>query len=95
MSETPGALEVATRVDGSEVTVRFDFDAAGDVTGIFAVRPRLEHGKAIDTPWVGAFSGYDVVGGIRIPTEGQVGWELPEGPFTYWRGRVRSFETHR
>jgi hypothetical protein len=33
-----------------------------------------------------------VVGGVRIPTHGEVWWELPNGPFTYWRGTITSVQ---
>jgi hypothetical protein len=38
------------------------------------------------------FSDYAEVGGVRIPTRAEVHWELPDGPFTYWRGRVTALE---
>jgi hypothetical protein len=43
-------------------------------------------------PWVGEFHDYRKLGGALIPTRGEVRWELPEGPFTYWRGTITSFE---
>ena len=44
----------------------------------------------MDTPWVGRFGDYIELGGIRVPGSAEVSWELPEGPFTYWRGEVAS-----
>ncbi len=32
------------------------------------------------------------VGGLRVPTRAEVRWELPEGPFTYWLGRITSLD---
>jgi hypothetical protein len=50
-------------------------------------------GKAtVPRPWGGEFRDYDVVGGVRIPTHAEVRWQLPEGPFTYWRGTIASVE---
>jgi hypothetical protein len=40
----------------------------------------------------GAFSDYEVVGGVRVPTQAEVRWQLPEGPFTYWRATITSLE---
>lgn len=40
------------------------------------------------TPFVGHFSDYAEVGGVRIPMEGMVEWILPEGRLSYWRGRI-------
>jgi hypothetical protein len=32
---------------------------------------------------------------IRVPTLAEVTWHLPEGPFTYWRGRIKEFRVLR
>jgi hypothetical protein len=36
------------------------------------------------------FGDYVKLGGISVPGGAEVSWELPEGPFTYWRGEVAS-----
>lgn len=73
--------------------VRLDVDAAGDVTPAYApTRPRRVGGRVVETPWGGRFGDHDVVGGVRNPTWAEVGWELPEGPFTYRRGRITSLD---
>jgi hypothetical protein len=56
-----------------------------------AERPRVEAGNAL-TPWIGEYRDYEVLGGVRIPTRGAVRWDLPEGPFTYWRGTITALE---
>ena len=90
------SVEVATRVGAATVAVRLEFDGAGDIVGAFAdARPRREGKASVPTPWSGVFSEYDVVGGIRVPTLGEVRWELPEGPFTYWRGKITGLELAR
>lgn len=33
-------------------------------------------------------------GGICVPTRAEVGWELPDGPFVYWRGTVTDVALH-
>jgi hypothetical protein len=87
------AVEVATRVGSARVTVRLEFDATGDIVGTWCdARPYLEGKTSVPRPWAGRFSDYAVVGGIRIPTRGEVRWELPDGPFTYWRGTITSIE---
>ena len=86
-------VEVATRAGSTRVALRLEFDAAGDVVGTWAnARPRIEGKKTVPRQWVGVFGDYGVVGGIRLPTRGEARWELPEGPFTYWRGRITSLE---
>jgi len=84
-------VEVATRVRDQPVAVRLRFNDAGEVAQTFAERPRAEAGN-VATPWVGEFHDYREVGGARVPTRGEVRWELPEGPFTYWRGKITSLE---
>jgi hypothetical protein len=31
-------------------------------------------------------------GGTRVPSFGEAWWELPEGRFVYWRGRITALE---
>jgi hypothetical protein len=45
-------------------------------------------GVGTPTPWEGRFSDYAERGGVRIPLRGEVGWVLPPGLQTYFRGRV-------
>jgi hypothetical protein len=86
-------VEVATRVGSTRAAVRLELDAEGDVVGARVDdRPRAEGKRVLPRPWVGSFDDYAVVDGIRMPTRGEVRWELPEGPFTYWRGTIRSVE---
>jgi len=77
----------------ARVALRLEFDEAGDIIGTWCdARPYLEGKTSVPRPWAGRFSDYAVVGGIRIPTRGEVRWELPDGPFTYWRGTITSIE---
>jgi hypothetical protein len=85
-------VEVATNVGSARVAFRIEFDAAGDIVGGSADRPRTEGRKIVRRRWAGSFGDYAVVGGVRIPTHGEVRWELPDGPFTYWRGTITSLE---
>jgi len=81
-----GAVRVYTR----ERTLYVDlfFNAAGDVVRTFcANRPYREEGLRA---WEGHFAAYEELGGLRVPTRGEVTWLLTEGPFTYWRGEVIS-----
>lgn len=87
-----GTVEVSTLVRGRAVSVQLTFDEAGHIRTVSGVRPRLAGGSAIDTRFTGSFGDYVELGGIRVPGTGEVSWELPEGPFTYWRGEVTSLE---
>lgn len=84
-------VEVATAVGDARLAVRLIFNARGEIEQTVAERPRLEAGGAL-TPWIGVYADYQGLGGVRVPTRAEVRWELPEGPFAYWRGRITSLE---
>jgi hypothetical protein len=84
-------VEVATEVGSARVAVQLGFDDAGDIVSAFSnARPYLEGKATVPRPWGGVFSRFEVVGGVRIPTRAEVRWELPEGPFVYWRATITS-----
>ena len=80
----------ATYADGqTEAEVEFWVDPEGRVLrGRASDRPRIMGDNVVEIPWSGIFSDYALFDGIRVPTVAEVSWELPEGPFTYWRGRI-------
>lgn len=39
---------------------------------------------------MGTFGDYVELGGVRVPSSAELSWELPDRPFTYWRGEVTS-----
>lgn len=82
----------ATLRDGSvEVSVRFAFDEAGDITSIFVPsRPREADGVTTELPWLGRFWGHEDRDGYRVPLEGQVAWVVDGVDVPYWRGRITS-----
>ncbi|MEZ4415801.1 MAG: DUF6544 family protein [Gemmatimonadota bacterium] len=88
---------VATLTDGDvSVSLRFRFDAQGDVVEIFSAdRPREVDGGYVEQPWIVRLSEHEWVDGFRIPRRGEVAWLPPTGEEPYWRGRVESlhFET--
>lgn len=62
----------------------------GNIVGAFTERrPRDDS----DDPWQGRFTTYGEHQGVRLPVEGEVQWNLPDGPFAYWRGRITAWET--
>jgi hypothetical protein len=82
-------VEVATRIARERVAVLLHFDAAGDIVGMSTeARPRMVGKQVVETPWSGVFGEYRELNGVRLPTTGEVSWLLPDGPFTYFRGRV-------
>ncbi len=80
----------ATLTDGATTaSLVFHFDGEGLISGVrAAARSRIVNGVLVATPWRGRFWGYEVRGGMRVPLEGEVAWELPEGLWPYWRGRA-------
>jgi hypothetical protein len=85
----PGLVEVAARVGSAEAAVTLHFDAAGRIAGASASdRPRQEGKQFVQRTWAGEFADYRELGGVSVPTTAQVSWELPEGRFIYFRGRV-------
>jgi hypothetical protein len=84
-------VEVATSVRNEQIAVRLVFNEAGDICQTIAERPRLEADNAITT-WIGEYDDYQLFNGARLPTRGEVRWELPGGPFVYWRGTITSLD---
>ncbi|HEY6771878.1 MAG TPA: DUF6544 family protein [Solirubrobacterales bacterium] len=85
-----GSVEVSTLVGGRAASVRFTVDEAGLVRSARGIRPRLAGRTSVETPFLGTFGEYVELGGVRVPGSAEMSWELPEGPFTYWRGEVTS-----
>ena len=92
--ELPGGdVEVTPALGGEQWPVRFEFDAAGDIVRASSeARPRPLGRTFVAAPWGGTFGDYKVLGQTRIPTWAEVSWELPEGPFVYWRATITSLE---
>jgi hypothetical protein len=80
----------ATLIDGDTmVSLDFHFTDYGVIDTIHTdSRPRMLNGKLVNSAWDIRVSSYKTFQDIRVPTEGEVAWILPEGPYPYWRGRV-------
>lgn len=90
----PRTVEVTGHSRSGPASVRFYFDGMGDIARIEADdRPMSRSdGTTAPTAWHGSYSDYRRFGHYRIPSYGEVGWVLPEGLFTYWRGTVTQYE---
>lgn len=87
-------VEVTARSATGPASATFSFDAAGDITGMVADdRPMSVGTGTVPTAWIGSYSDYREMGGYRIPAHGEVGWQLEDGIFTYWRGDIVAYET--
>jgi hypothetical protein len=81
---------IATLTDADiSVSLEFRFNDSGEVIGIYTEdRYGLFDGQYEKHPWEGHFSKYEIRDGIRIPTEAEVGWYLPDGWWLFWKGRI-------
>jgi Family of unknown function (DUF6544) len=84
-------VEVATQVGGERFALRLMFNEAGEITQTVAARPRLEAGGEV-TGSVGEYREPPPSAGSACPDGAGVWWELPEGPFIYWRGAITAAE---
>lgn len=80
----------ATLQDGATiVSLDFRFNAAGEVTGVYApARQREVKGSYVPTPWESACMDYKDHQGIRIPEYCEVAWILDGERTPYWRARI-------
>lgn len=85
-----GVSARATLHDGeAAATLQFRFGADGLVESLRAqARGRSVRGTFVPTPWEGRWWNYAERGGMRVPLEGEVAWQLPAGVMPYWRGRL-------
>ena len=51
-------------------------------------RPRLIGNATLATDWSGRFGDYREFAGVRLPESSELAWALPDGNFTYFRGRI-------
>ncbi len=93
-AETEGGVTAGMETAGGPAEVLFSFNAAGDITGMFAAdRPATrEDGTIEPLDWRGTFSDYAVIGGRRIPTRGEVGYVYADGYEAYYRGQITAYE---
>jgi hypothetical protein len=73
---------------GAIAVAEFRFGPAGEVARVTGTRYRAVGDGQVLTPTEGWHRDYQRVGGMMIPTAGEVAWLLPEGPHAYWRARV-------
>ena len=78
--------------DGSTVSLLFYFNDQSEIVRVEGDRYRLEGDKEESARWIGRFTNYAERGGMRIPLDGEVSWQLPDGEFTYWRGHIDEIE---
>jgi hypothetical protein len=80
------------RVRDGEATVDLHIGPDGSPIGFSAIRPRIEGKRAIPTPWSGTADAFRDWEGLRVPSHLEVSWNLPDGPFTYYKADLTSLE---
>jgi hypothetical protein len=89
-------VAVTAQSASGPATVRFIFNEAGEIIRMEADdRPMSENGRTIPTAWHGTYSDYRSFGSYRLPAHGEVGWAMPDGLFTYWRGELIGYDVVR
>lgn len=76
----------------AEAVVRWEFDDAGDPIRVTGLRPYRSGKMFVLTQWGADFSEYERFGDTRVPAAGTAWWDLPDGRFVYWSGRVTDLE---
>jgi len=79
-------------VNGSGV---FRFNEQGDVVEFRAERPRAVDGRFKMTPWIIPVKDHRVFDGVRIPSSGEVIWELDNGEFNWFHFKTLEVEYNR
>lgn len=82
------ALAMLT-VRGTTVSLEFQFNEIGEVTGIYSPgRFGRFDGRYKQVPWEGHFQNYEERSGMRVPTYGEVGWYDAGGWQAVWKGNL-------
>jgi hypothetical protein len=95
--QTPGplTLRVSDQRDSLGAFVDVAISQNGEPVECRAQRPRLVGRTSILTSWRTRGSQFGVFEGLRVPTRLEAQWDLPEGPFVYYRSEVTSFRCLR
>ena len=86
-------VRATAEVGEVSATIEIFFDDEGDIVRVETdERPwQQEDGSYTPMPWGGTFADYREFDGIRVPTDVEVYWELPDGRYTYFRADVTNF----
>jgi len=87
----PSTLRIRDLKGSANATIDLEISDEGEPSICRAVRPRLVGKRAVMTPWSGGCSEFREWEGLRVATRLEVCWQLPEGPFIYYRSEITSF----
>jgi hypothetical protein len=91
----PGALRVRDREDPAGATVDIETGPEGRPLACRADRPRLVGKDAVLTPWSAIPHEFRECEGLRIAQRMEVLWQLPDGPFPYFRSETTELKLLR
>lgn len=88
-----GRLRVRVRdySNEAEAAVEIEISEAGCPLACRADRPRAIGKQMVLTPWSATCGGFKECDGIRVPTQLNVSWQLPDGRFAYYRSEVIAY----
>jgi hypothetical protein len=71
------------------------FNDQGDLVSFHAMRPREVNGKYVMTGWGGVGAEFNEFNGIRIPSKGDVIWNLETGDFDWFKYEITEIEYNK
>jgi hypothetical protein len=77
---------------GITLSMVVHFGEQDEIVRVEADRMRDVDGAGVPTPFIAHVGEYGRVGEMMIPVVGEVEWILPEGRFSFWRGRITAVE---
>jgi len=72
----------------NEVRLQFHFNDEDEIVKAIGQRHRQVNGSYQLTTWIAHYRDYQRRNGLLIPVQASVEWNLPEGNFKYWKGRI-------
>jgi hypothetical protein len=91
----PRTLQVHDAQDSTGASVEIDLDQDGSPQACRTERPRMVGKQSVLTPWLAMGKEFRVWEGLCVPYRSEAAWQLPEGPFAYYRSEVTSFAVNR
>lgn len=84
----------AISAGGTTVALEFRFDEQGRNVSVFAPARFYDDGRhpPVARPWEARHDSFGERHGVVAATASVAEWQLPDGPFAYWRGRAVKVE---
>jgi hypothetical protein len=89
----PHTAEMSMEVNGTSAKCRFFFTPEGDLQKFVAIRWKDIHDPE-PLEWTATVLAYREFAGIRIPATLEATWNLPTGPFTWFKFEITDYAIH-